>query len=98
MSTNNDITVTNNEDAGQFEANVDGQLAVAVYELEPDTIIFTHTEVPEALEGEGIASELAHTALDYAREHNLAVVPQCPFIASYIKRHSEYQALVKRNA
>ncbi len=57
-------------------------------------IVFTHTEVPEALEGHGIAAKLAHTALEHARAQRLTVVPLCPFVASYIRRHAEYQGLV----
>ena len=50
--------------------------------------------MPEQLEGRGIASKLAKTALDYSRAEGLTVVPLCPFIASYIERHPEYADLV----
>ncbi len=89
-----DVTVENNEAAGRFEANVEGQLAVAAYEREGETIIFTHTVVPRALEGQGIGNVLARTALDEARARHLAVIPRCPFIASFIRRHREYAELV----
>ena len=62
----------------------------------PGLIIYTHTEVPDALEGRGIGSKLARTVLDYARAAHLAVVPSCPFIRAYIARHPEYQDLVRR--
>jgi uncharacterized protein len=93
MATNT-IEVQNNHNASRFEAKLDGQLAVIEYVQQEGIIAFTHTEVPDALEGRGIASRMAQVALEYAREQGLRVLPLCPFVASYIKRHPEYQSLV----
>src|SRR5690349_4710371 len=90
------IKVENNEAEERFEAQIDGHLAVVEYQRRPGVIVYTHTEVPDALEGRGIGSKLARTVLDYARREQLAVVPSCPFIRSYIARHPEYQDLVRR--
>jgi hypothetical protein len=78
----------------RFELEADGHLAVAQYHLKHGTITFTHTIVPEELEGRGIGGQLARAALDTARSEGLAVVPKCPFIRAYIERHPEYQDLV----
>jgi predicted GNAT family acetyltransferase len=87
--------VRHNEEKSQFETTVDGHVALTAYDLEdPDRIVFTHTDVPEALAGRGIAGEIVKFGLDYAREKKLTVVPQCPYVASYIKRHPEYQDLL----
>lgn len=86
--------VINNERAGRFELNLDGELAVSAYHRRNGTIVFTHTEVPPAFEGKGIGNALARAALDYARSEGLRVVPRCPFIAAFIRRHPEYQDLV----
>ena len=87
--------IRNNEEKSQFETTVDGHVALAAYDLEdPDRIVFTHTDVPEALAGRGIAGEIVKFGLDYAREKKLTVVPQCTYVASYIKRHPEYQDLL----
>ncbi len=88
--------IRNNETESQFETTVDGHIAVAAYSLTPGTITFTHTAVPDALSGRGIAGELAKHALGHARTQNLRVVPQCSYMASYIQRHSEYQDLVDK--
>ncbi len=88
------VVVTNNEAKGQFEAEVRGSVAVAQYTLAGGRIIFTHTEVPPELEGQGVAGKLVRTALDYARAEGLAVWPLCPFVRSYLQRHPEYQDLV----
>ena len=57
-----------------------------------------HTEVPEALQGHGIAGKLAAHALTYARENGLDVVPLCPYVAKYIKDHPEFADLVAPRA
>jgi uncharacterized protein len=90
----NNIAVENNPAARRYQAEIGEYLAVAEYRRDGDTITFTHTQVPKELEGHGIANKLAHAALEDARARQLTVVPLCPFIASYIRRHQEYVALV----
>jgi uncharacterized protein len=75
---------------------VDGHRAIAAYQLEEGKIVFTHTIVPKAIEGRGVASKLIKAALDSSRDRGLRVVPLCPFVKAYIERHPEYQALVTR--
>ena len=88
------LTIENNQAAQRWEAHVDQQLAVAEYRRRGDTIFFIHTEVPRELEGQGVASKLIKTALDDASAQHLAVVPFCPFVVGYIRRHPDYKALV----
>ena len=73
----------------RFELTQDGETAIAAYSLDGDTITFTHTLVPPALEGHGVASTLIAYALSQARERHLKVVPACSFVAAYIERHPE---------
>jgi predicted GNAT family acetyltransferase len=89
------LVVENNEKARQFQVRVEGHLALIRYAYANGSIIFVHTEVPPALEGRGIAGKLARGALEYAREHKLSVIPRCPFVAAYIRKHPEYQSLVR---
>jgi predicted GNAT family acetyltransferase len=92
-----DSTVIHNEAANQFELSVDGNAAVLTYHLRPGSITFLHTEVPPALAGRGIAGQLARAGLDFARQQNLMVVPACPFVAGYIKRHPADRDLVRED-
>lgn len=79
----------------RFEADLgDGTIAVAEYELFPDRIVFTHTQVPAGHEGQGIGSAIIRFALRSARERGLEVVPICPFFAAYIRKHAEEQDLL----
>ena len=86
--------VRDNKAEHEFELVVDGHRALAAYQLEDDTIVFTHTIVPKAIEGRGVASRLIRGALDQVRDRGLKVVPQCPFVAAYIKRHPDVQDLL----
>jgi predicted GNAT family acetyltransferase len=87
-------TVTHNLEAGRFQLEKDGLLCELDYRLEPGRIVFTHTGVPPALEGQGLASRLARAGLDYARAQGLKVVPACSFMENYLAKHPEYQDLV----
>ena len=59
--------VRDNPSHSRFEMEVGGELAVAYYSRSPGLITFTHTEVPQALSGHGIGSELARGALEIVR-------------------------------
>lgn len=89
-----DAQISDNRDRSRFEVTVDGHLARADYEIAGDVITFTHTVVPPALEGRGIASRLILHALNDVRARGLRVVPQCPFVAAYIRKHPEWADLL----
>jgi predicted GNAT family acetyltransferase len=86
--------VTNAEAKHRFELEEEGGTAFVTYLLEGETITFTHTIVPEELEGRGLGSRLVKGALDEAREQGLKVVPACSFVKHYIERHPDYEDLV----
>jgi predicted GNAT family acetyltransferase len=87
--------VRDNRAEQEFELELDGHRAVAAYQREGGVITFTHTHVPHAIEGRGVGSKLVRAALDASRDAGLKVVPQCPFVAAYIKRHPEYRELLR---
>jgi len=94
MSQTDPIHVRHNEPEHRFETVVEGQLAMAEYELEDARMIFTHTFSPPALRGRGIAEKLVRAGLEHAREKNYKVVPACSYVAVFIERHKEYQPLL----
>lgn len=97
MSSDSDfenVEVRDNQAEQRYELEIDGHVAVIEYELGPHRILFLHTEVPKELEGHGIAAKMARFALEDARKRDLAVVPLCPFVASYIRHHQQYADLV----
>jgi predicted GNAT family acetyltransferase len=87
--------VTNNNTAHRYELTRDGELSLLAYELRGERIILIHTEVPIALEGQGIGGTLARAALEDAKARSLKVVPVCEFVQAYLVRHTEYLPLVE---
>jgi hypothetical protein len=87
-------TVTNDASSRRFQVELDHQIAFIDYYRVDSRILFTHTEVPRTLEGQGIAGAMAKAALEFAQAEQLEVVPLCPFVRGYIDRHPQYEALV----
>jgi predicted GNAT family acetyltransferase len=89
--------ITRNDEANRYEAHVDGALAgFAEYALTSEVITFTHTEVDDAYEGQGVGSALARGALDDAiRRGDRRIKVVCPFIRAWIERHPDYQHLLE---
>jgi hypothetical protein len=85
------LEMYDNSAAGRYEARIDNRVAVSHYRLTGSTITFTHTQVPEGLEGQGIASQLVRFGLEEARARGLTVISRCSFVSAYIQRHPEYQ-------
>ena len=95
MTTDNDnVPIIDNKDQHQYELKMGDEVAILVYQRHGDTINLIHTEVPEALGGHGLGNKLARFALEEARAQNLQVVPSCPFVAAFIRRHPDYISLV----
>jgi len=69
-------------------------VAVVAYERRDGAIAFLHTVVPHDMAGLGVGSALARRVLDDARKAGESVIPRCPFIAAYIRRHPAYRDLV----
>jgi predicted GNAT family acetyltransferase len=86
--------VRHDEAAARFVVETPDGPAFAAYQRARGLIVFTHTEVPEVLEGHGIGNRLAQAALDWARQEGVPVMPLCPFFAAYIRRHPAYRDLV----
>ena len=86
--------VTKNSAAHQFEVTGTDGLARLTYRENADHITLVHTEVAPELEGKGYGSLLARFALDYARANKLRVIPSCPFVSQFIRRHPDYADLV----
>lgn len=86
--------IEHNEDQQRFEWTENGTLSVLDYTLQDKVMTITHTGVPEALSGRGIAADLTKQALSTARSRGWKVRPVCSYAAAYIKRYPQYQDLV----
>jgi uncharacterized protein len=73
----------------RFETTVEGQLCVCQYRVFGKTMMLTHTGVPQALRGRGIAARLVQAALAHARARQFKVRPDCSYAEVYMQRHPE---------
>ena len=80
--------------AHQFSVTVAGHRGVIDYTLRDGVMVITHTGVPPAIAGRGIAAELTRAALDTARREGWKVVPACSYAAAFIRRHPEFMDLL----
>ncbi len=81
---------------GRFELERDGHVATLQYTIAGNVLALLHSEIPEALRGSGVASTLAQTAFDWARDHRMKVDVVCPFVAAFLETRPEYSDLVLR--
>jgi len=86
--------VKHNIEASRFEIDLGDNAAFLNYHISGNVITLIHVFTPPEFRGKGIAAQVAKYALDYARNNNLKVIPQCPYVRDYVERHEEYQDLV----
>jgi uncharacterized protein len=86
--------VRHEEAENRYVIDMDGQQAVADYELVDDKQVFTHTYVPPELRGRGLAEALVRTALEDARKAGRKVVPACSYVGVFIDRNKQYKDLL----
>ena len=84
------VEVRDNPFEGRYEIRLDGRTAGFIaYKSKPNLIAFLHTEIDPSLEGHGLGSRLVGSALDEARARRLEVLPFCPFVNDFIRRHRD---------
>jgi predicted GNAT family acetyltransferase len=89
-----DPEIRDNTEAHRYELPVGNEVAVVTYNLSPPNLMITETLVPQALEGQGIASRLTRHVLADARARGLLILPVCPFFAAYLQKHPEHTDIV----
>lgn len=90
------LQVINNLSEGQFEARLGEDAAGFIaYRMQRDNVyVMLHTEVRAEYEGQGVAHKLVHDALELVKAEGSRIVPLCPYVQSYLRRHPEYEELV----
>jgi predicted GNAT family acetyltransferase len=90
-----ELRVEENPQQRRYEVYVGDRLGgFTAYRKRGDALVFTHTEIEPDLEGGGVGSRLVRGALDDVRAQGLKLVPLCPFVAAYVRRHPEYANLL----
>ncbi len=88
--------IHHDRDRGCFLTEVDGLTARLDYDLDPEAarLVVTHTRVPDAIAGRGIAASLMAAVLEFARSEEIKVVPACSYAAVFMQRHPQYAGLL----
>jgi uncharacterized protein len=82
------------QDQQRFVMEVDGHECELGFSRDGNIASMNHVRVPDAVGGRGLAGQLTRHALDWARDEGLKVRPVCPYVATWIERHPDYQGLV----
>ena len=89
--------VQHDQASHRFCVTLEGYEACLMYRTQGQEIDLYHTYVPDAFRGRGVADRLCKAAFEYAKTAHLTVIPSCSYISgAYLKRHPEYEPLVKR--
>ena len=88
------LEIRHDSDRGFFSVVVDGVKGYVQYERNGDTLVATHTIVPNAIGGRGIAAQLVARLFEHARAEGLKVQPQCSYVAAWARKHPEVADLL----
>ncbi|MEV0749206.1 MULTISPECIES: GNAT family N-acetyltransferase [unclassified Streptomyces] len=75
----------------RYEILVDGRTAgLTAYRDRDEQRVFYHTEIDDAFAGQGLAAILVQQALTDVRASGKRIVPVCPYVAKFLKKHDEF--------
>ena len=90
------MAVQHDMDKKRFYIEVEGKQVELTYQVESDGHLnYNSTFTPPELRGQGLAGQVTKAALQFAQVNKKKVEPSCPYVADYIKRHPEFQDLLK---
>ena len=92
----NDIPLVNNEAKHNFEIVVEGHRAFIDYQKRGEVFLLVHTEVPQEIEGKGVAGALVEKTFKYLEENHFKMMPFCAYIQSYLKRYPDWDRLIAK--
>ena len=89
-------TVRDNDARHRYELLVDDDVVgELIYRARDGVVTLIHTEIAPEFEGHGLGDQLVAHVLDGVRASGRRIVPVCPFVVAYLRRHPEYQDLVE---
>ncbi len=78
----------------RFEIEVNGHYAFIDYKEMSSKIALIHTEAEPELAGTGAAAAVVEKTLHYIEDQGKKLLPFCPFVFAYIKKHPEWKRIV----
>ncbi|MDR6968098.1 putative GNAT family acetyltransferase [Flavobacterium arsenatis] len=88
------IPLVKNENKKRFEIDINGKYAFINYGEFGNQIALVHTETDSELAGEGAASAVVEKTLQYLEANAISLLPFCPYVFAYIKKHPEWKRIV----
>jgi uncharacterized protein len=90
------LELVDRADQNRYELTLAGaRIGTTSYAVRDGKIIIPHTEIDPRHGGRGLGSQMVRRVLDDVRARGLVVVPMCPFVADFIRRHPEYADLLR---
>jgi predicted GNAT family acetyltransferase len=86
--------VVDHPEARRFELPLGDDIAAAYYRVQGDTVVLTHTEVPQRYSGQGIGTRLAEAVFQEIGRSGRKAIAKCPFMSRFATRHPEYAKLL----
>lgn len=91
------IPLHKNEDKKRFEIEVNKHFAFIEYRENQHQISLIHTEAEPELAGIGAAAAVVEKTLTYIQESGKKLLPFCPYVFAYIKKHPEWKSIVDKS-
>lgn len=91
------ITIEDQPTGGRYVAHVEGKPeAEMTYSKAGEKIlIIDHTGVPDELGGMGVGKALVEHMVHDVRSRGLKIIPLCPFTNATLRKHPEWQDILK---
>lgn len=90
-------SVTVDKDTDRFSIAVEGKpVGLTAFGDRDGQRVFYHTEVDDAFGGRGLGTIVIAEALAATRAEGLRIVPVCPMVAAYVRKHEDLNDIVDR--
>jgi predicted GNAT family acetyltransferase len=88
------MEINDNTFLRQFEAKINGKLAIIEYSLQDRKIFLTKIVVPKIKNKDAFIDDFISNVLEMIRDLNISVVPTVPVITKYIRKNRRYKSLL----
>jgi predicted GNAT family acetyltransferase len=88
------LEIVHDSKAQEFSVEVEGHHCEVDYQFDGKVMTITHTGVPQAVGGRGIANLLTRFAVQAAEAEGWKVRPACEYAETWFKRNPEYAHLL----
>lgn len=82
-------TLVHNKPECKYEYHIDDHVAYITYDDQDGKMHLTHTIVPDALAGQGLAKQLLEDVLEQIKKDGKKAVAMCSYIVKYQEKNPE---------